>query len=115
MSNYSNTNNEITNTLASLIRAIDNNTNTIEQYLADIQVNGQFQGSTDRTSVRDIGNNRVNVINYIDPDTLSTSLANNESAVAAIAEAVAQAISESVILELRNYLIQLGLINVAEQ
>lgn len=113
MAEYGNDN--LNNTLASLIKAVNTNTNTIEEYLTEVQENAQIQGSTDRTNLKDIGNNRVNVINYIDPDTLSGAVANNESLVTNIANAVANAVAAALIIELKRILEQNGLINVNVQ
>lgn len=113
MAEYGNDN--LNNTLASLIKAVNTNTNTIEEYLTEVQENAQIQGSTDRTNLKDIGNNRVNVINYIDPDTLSGAVANNESLVTNIANAVADAVAADLIIELKRILEQNGLINVNVQ
>ncbi|MDD5793946.1 hypothetical protein ACTNDG_01885 [Clostridium sp. HCP1S3_B4] len=113
MAEYGNDN--LNNTLASLIKAVNTNTNTIEEYLTEVQENAQIQGSTDRTNLKDIGNNRVNVINYIDPDTLSGAVANNESLVTNIANAVADAVAAALIIELKRILEQNGLINVNVQ
>lgn len=113
MAEYGNDN--LNNTLASLIKAVNTNTNTIEEYLTEVQENAQIQGSTDRTNLKDIGNNRVNVINYIDPDTLSGAVANNESLVTNIANAVADAVAAALIIEFKRILEQNGLINVNVQ
>lgn len=113
MAEYGNDN--LNNTLASLIKAVNTNTNTIEEYLTEVQENAQIQGSTDRTNLKDIGNNRVNVINYIDPDTLSGAVANNESLVTNIANAVADAVAADLIIEFKRILEQNGLINVNVQ
>lgn len=113
MAEYGNDN--LNNTLASLIKAVNTNTNTIEEYLTEVQENAQIQGSTDRTNLKDIGNNRVNVINYIDPDTLSGAVANNESLVTNIANAVADAVAATLIIEFKRILEQNGLINVNVQ
>lgn len=113
MAEYGNDN--LNNTLASLIKAVNTNTNTIEEYLTEVQENAQIQGSTDRTNLKDIGNNRVNVINYIDPDTLSGAVANNESLVTNIANAVADAVAAALIIELKRILEQNGLINLNVQ
>lgn len=114
MSDYGNKD-DLTNTLASLIKAVNTNTNVIEEYLTQVQENTQIQGTTDRTNIKDIGNNRVNVINYIDPDTFSGAMANNESLVTNIATAVAEAVSASLAVELQRILEQNGLINIGVQ
>lgn len=112
MAEYGNDN--LNNTLASLIKAVNTNTNTIEEYLTEVQENAQIQGSTDRTNLKDIGNNRVNVINYIDPDTLSGAVANNESNLNNTANAEGNAISLALTLAIKNIINQLGLVNITD-
>lgn len=100
-------------TIASLIKSINTNTNTINQYIESTQENSQVQQTNDRTIMRDIGNNNVNVVNYIDPDTVSSALANNENFVANLVAALSAALSASLAATISDVLIQLGLINVA--
>lgn len=100
-------------TIASLIKSINTNTNTINQYIESTQENSQVQQTNDRTIMRDIGNNNVNVVNYIDPDTVSSALANNENFVANLVAALSAALSASFTTTISDVLVQLGLINVA--
>lgn len=100
-------------TIASLIKSINTNTNTINQYIESTQENSQVQQTNDRTIMRDIGNNNVNVVNYIDPDTVSSALANNENFVANLVAALSAALSASFATTISDVLVQLGLINVA--
>lgn len=64
--------------------------------------------------MRDIGNNNVSVVNYIDPDTVSAALANNENFIANLVAALSAALSASLAASISDLLVQLGLVNVAE-
>lgn len=103
------------NLLESLIKSVNENTTAIKQCLVDLQANAQIQGSTDRSVFKDVGSNKVNVFNYIDPDTVAGALANNEAYVLNLAEAISAALSVSLIAEFKKFLEQSGLINIGVQ
>lgn len=110
-----NENNEINNLMLSLVEAVGNNSNAISNLLVQIQANIQYQRSTDTSSLQGIGNNEVNVVGFIDPDTTSGAEANNESDVTATGTAASNAISESLTALIKQIITQVGLVNDSEQ
>ena len=108
-------NNDINNVLLSLIKSVNENTNAIAQLVTEIQNNVQFQRSSDTSKFEDIGNNDVNVIGFIDPDTFSGAVSNNESDIVNESQASSTAISAALTLAINNVINQLGLVNGAEQ
>lgn len=113
-SSDSKNNNDTSNLMLSLVKSVNNNTNVVSKLLTQIQTNVQFQRSNDASSLENIGNNDVNVIGFIDPDTISGATANNESNLNNTTNAEGNAISLALTLAIKNIINQLGLVNITD-
>lgn len=113
-SSDSKNNNDTSNLMLYLVKSVNDNTNVVSKLLTQIQTNVQFQRSNDASSLENIGNNDVNVIGFIDPDTISGATANNESNLNNTANAEGNAISLALTLAIKNIINQLGLVNITD-
>lgn len=104
-------NEELYNLLVALVKSLNENSTAISQLL--IQNNDQQVSTNDVSRFSNIGGNDVNVVNYIDPDTISSAAAYNDNDNINGAISASASLSAAISLILDNILAQIGASNEA--
>lgn len=99
---------ELNNLLFSFIESVNNNTNAIENLITNEQNNSQYQASSDNSALSDIGNNEVNVIGFIDPDTFSNANSTNVSDIDNSSFSISESLAASLAVELKELINQIS-------